>query len=277
MGFIRPNQLILVFLLIIIFEMKYINVECSDRICTIVLNRPDKRNALNFQLVSELREALKNASTDDKVKVIIIKGSGNTFCAGADLAYLQQLQKNTYEDNLADSEHLMQLYYSIYTMDKIVIAQVEGFAIAGGVGLATVCDFVYASSDAVFGYSEVKIGFVPAIVMTFLLRKIGETHARELLLTGNRIIASKAKEIGMINEVFPLDQLSNEVLKFADMLCNQNSGQSMALTKQMIAAIQAKDLSTALHYAAEKNARARSFVDCKKGIEAFLNKEKISW
>ena len=157
--------------------MNFIKTEQDDRVLYLILNRPEKRNALNFELVAELKDALFQASEDESVKVIIIKGAGDAFCAGADLAYIKQLQKNTFEENLKDSDHLKELFYQIYTHNKIIISQVDGFAIAGGAGLATVCDFCFATPESTFGYSEVKIGFVPAIVMVFLLRKIGETRA----------------------------------------------------------------------------------------------------
>ncbi|MDH5382189.1 MAG: enoyl-CoA hydratase-related protein [Cyclobacteriaceae bacterium] len=257
--------------------MKYINTHKEGRLNYITLNRPDKKNALNFEMVSEIKEALREAASDEEVKIIILRGAGDTFCAGADLAYLKKLQLNTYEENLADSEHLKGLFYQIYTMEKVVIAQVDGYAIAGGAGLATVCDFTFATPEAVFGYSEVKIGFVPAIVMVFLLRKISELHARELLIGGNRISAQRALEIGMINKIIAKSDLESTVKEFANKLCEENSGQSMTLTKQMIASIQTKDLVSALDYAAEKNARARSFLDCKEGISSFLEKKKIKW
>ena len=257
--------------------MRYIEYNIADRIAYIVLNRPEKKNALNFPMVSEMREVLDELSDNEKVKVVIIKGNGTSFCAGADLAYLKQLQQNSYEENLADSEHLKELFYAIYTLNKVVIAQVHGYAIAGGCGLSTVCDFTFATDDSTFGYTEVKIGFVPAIVMTFLIRKIGEQRARELLLTGDKISSATALEYGLINKVIPIVDIEMEVQKFARHLVETNSGQSMSLTKQMIGAIQSKDLKSALQYAFEKNARARSFTDCKAGIEAFLNKEKISW
>ena len=257
--------------------MEFISTEVRDRIGYITLNRPDKRNALNYDMVTELREAFTDFGNREDLKVIILNANGKAFCAGADLDYIRQLQSNSYEDNLADSEHLMELFYSIYTIPKVVVAQVHGYAIAGGCGLATVCDFTFASRLAEFGYSEVKIGFVPAIVMTFLLRKVGELRAKELLLSGNRLTADEAAQIHLINEVTDHENLEGRVEEFAQALVSQNSGQSMGLTKQMIAAVQSKDLRQSLNYAAEKNARARSFDDCKKGIEAFLNKERLIW
>lgn len=257
--------------------MEFVQYEIENNIGFITLNRPDKRNALNFQVVAELKEVFKNSSEDDNVKVIILKANGKAFCAGADLAYLQQLQANTYEENLEDSSHLKELFYQIYTLNKVVIAQVHGHAIAGGCGLATVCDFAFTVPDAKFGYTEVRIGFIPAIVKVFLLRKIGEAKAKQLLLTGELISAQEARELSLVNEVISPEQLESHVLSFARMLAIKNSGQSMAFTKQMIANVQAMSLEDGLQHAAEMNAKARASEDCQKGIAAFLNKEEVKW
>ena len=257
--------------------MKYLKFEKKDRVGYITLNRPEKRNALNDEMVAALKDAFFAAQEDAGVKVIVLKAEGKAFCAGADLAYLQQLQKNTYQENLEDSNHLKSLFYQIYTMDKVVVAQIQGHAIAGGCGLATVCDFSFAVAEAQFGYTEVRIGFVPAIVKVFLLRKIGEGKAKELLLTGELITAQEAADIGLINRVVERDILDETVDGFVRMLVEKNSGQSMGLTKQMIAAVQSMDLEEGLQYAAEMNAKARATEDCKKGIGSFLQKERIHW
>ncbi|HMG88606.1 MAG TPA: enoyl-CoA hydratase-related protein [Chryseolinea sp.] len=257
--------------------MEYINLDIKNRIGTITLNRPEKRNALNFELVSELKEAFTSLESDDNVKVIVLNAKGPAFCAGADLAYLQKLQGYSYEENLLDSKHLKELFLKIYTLKKIVVAQVHGNAIAGGCGLASVCDFAFTVPDAMFGYTEVKIGFIPAIVMVFLLRKIGEGNASHLLLSGELISADEACRIGMVSKVFPPEKLEESVTAFVNKLIVENSGQAMAATKQMIVKAQSMPLEDALNFAAELNARARSTDDCQKGIRAFLNKQKIAW
>ena len=257
--------------------MNNILYKTENRVAYITLNRPDKRNALNAETVSELKEAFQQAAQNAEVKVVVLSGEGKAFCAGADLAYLQQLQQNTYDENLADSQHLMGLFLQIYTHPKPVIAAVNGHALAGGCGLATVCDFSFSVPEAKFGYTEVKIGFIPAIVKVFLLRKIGEGRAKELLLGGQLIDAEKAAQWGLINDVMQADQLHQKVADYAQMLATQNSGQSMALTKEMIARVQELPLEEALHYAAAKNAEARATEDCRKGIASFLNKEALQW
>lgn len=258
--------------------MQTITTTSADRIGYISLNRPEKRNALSPEMVTELKEAFAAFKEDDSVKVIVLKAEGKVFCAGADLAYLQQLQTNNYAENLEDSLHLKGLFEAIYTCPKPVIAQVHGHALAGGCGLANVCDFVFSVPEAKFGYTEVRIGFVPAIVMFFLLRKIGEARAKELLLSGDLITADRAYEYGIVNFLVEKDDLATRVQEFATRLANKNSGQSMALVKEMTNTIQMMDMEKGLYYAAEMNAEARSYDDCKKGIDTFLNKkEQPTW
>jgi len=257
--------------------MSNVNYEVSNRIGVLTLNRPEKKNALNASMVADLTNALSKAENDDQVKVIIIKAKGDVFCSGADLESLQQLQNNSQEENLKDSQRLKELFLKIYTLSKIVIAEVQGHALAGGCGLATVCDFVYAAPEAKLGYTEVKIGFVPAIVMVFLIRKVGEQKAKYLLLSGQLVMGGEAKSLGLIDQVVEKGQLSITVRQWAEHLVNNNSSQSMALTKKMIAEVQSFSLEDGLNYAAKMNAQARSSEDCKRGIAAFLNKEKILW
>lgn len=258
-------------------EYEYITCHTENRIGYITLNRPEKRNALSFDVVSELQDAFEVLNKDENCKVIVLKANGKAFCAGADLDFLQKLQNFTFEDNFKDSSHLANLFDTIYQLDKIVIAQIQGAALAGGCGLATICDFSFAAQSASFGYTEARIGFVPAIVMIYLIRKIGEGKARELLLSADIISAEQAKYYGLINYVIPDEQLGENVKNFAIRLCEQNSGQSMNFTKRMIADVQDMKIKDALEFAAKMNAEARATEDCKKGIQAFLNKEKLIW
>lgn len=249
----------------------------KERIGYITLNRPEKRNALNPAMVTELKQAFDQAQADVDVKVIVLRANGDAFCAGADLAYLQELQKYSYEENLSDSLQLKDLLLQIYSSRKVVIGQVHGPALAGGCGLITVCDFVFAAHEAKFGYTEVKIGFVPAIVMVFLLRKIGEARTRDLLLTGKLINAEAAREAGIVSRVVAKDYLDSEVHGFAEQVITTASAQSLAVTKEMITGIQHLSLEEALNYAARQNARARGTDDCKRGIEGFLQKMPVKW
>lgn len=257
--------------------MKFLQYAVRDRIAYITLNRPEKSNALCFELISELRVAFKSAEDDVEVKAVILKANGDAFCAGADLQSLQELQTNSFEQNRADSDHLKELLLQIYQSKKVVISQVHAPALAGGCGLATVCDFTFAVPEAVFGYTEVRIGFVPAIVMVFLLRRVGEGKAKQLLLGAPTITAEEALGLGLIHFVVEKASLDQEVTDFALRLIENNSGYAMGVTKQMIAKVQSLDMDEALEFASEMNAKARGSDDCKRGIAAFLNKEKISW
>lgn len=257
--------------------MDYISIQKTTRIATITLTREEKRNAFDDKLVEELKQALASLKNDQSVKILVLTGKGSVFSAGADLAYLKKLQKFSYQMNLNDSNSLMQLYREIYNFPKITIAKVNGHAIAGGAGLATVCDFVYAVPQAKIGYTEVRIGFVPAIVSTYLIDKIGLTKAKELLLTGHLIDARQAQQIGLINKVVEPEKMDSEIEKLTDMLLNNVSGQSIQATKSLLNQIIHLNPNEAFAMAAKANALSRSNDDCKRGISAFLNKEKISW
>jgi methylglutaconyl-CoA hydratase len=249
----------------------------ADRIATITLNRPDKRNALNPEVISKLTAYFIKASEDEEVKLILLKATGTTFSAGADLSYLQELQQNTYEENLLDSENLKRLFTTIYYLPKVVIAQVEGHAIAGGCGLATVCDIIFSVPEAKFGYTEVGLGFVPAVVSCFLLRKTSETIAKRILLTGELFPASEALNFGLITFIKDKKIIDKEVLDFARRLCESASSNSLMITKQLIGQTTNPLLEKSLSFAVQINARVRESDDFKRGIAAFIEKEQIKW
>ena len=257
--------------------MDLVHYKVNNRVAYITLNRPEKRNALNSEVVILLKESFHNAISDDLVKAIVLKANGEVFSAGADLAYLQQLQTNSYEDNVADSTSLKDLFYTIYTSPKVVVAQVEGHAIAGGCGLVSVCDIVFSVPEAKFGYTEVKIGFIPALVACFLIRKTGEARTKELLLSGDLINAKTASDYGLINFISEKTAIAEEVNQYAEKLVSKTSGESVSLTKRLINLAQNSTLEESLEQAVQFNATARASQDCKRGIEAFLNKEKLDW
>lgn len=251
------------------------NVE--GRIARITLNRPDKRNALSGNVVDALQAAFDAVGSDPQVRVIILTGEGKAFSAGADLQAIKDLQVATEAENLADSSRLAKLFETIYRCPKPVIARVNGHAIAGGCGLASVCDFSIVTKHAKLGFTEVRIGFVPAIVMVFVLRKLGELAARELFLRGHLIDAQKAQQMGLISQVVAEDELDEAVEALALELSKQTSGSAVAITKQMLAEVPGKTLEEALDYAARKNAEARATEDCQAGIAAFLGKRPMPW
>ena len=252
--------------------------EVGERRVVITLNRPDKRNALDDILVKELTLAFVAAGKDQNVKVIVLSGAGPAFCAGADLDYLQRLSAFDQEENQTDSRQLAGLFRVIHETRKPVIAVVNGPALAGGCGLASVCDFVLASREkARFGYTEVRIGFVPAVVMIFLIRRVGEGNARELVLRGNVIDASEAGKIGLASMVVPEAELESLTETLCTDIIQNNSGTAMGLCKEMLSKLHGMNLVDALDFAANVNAAARMTPDCKRGIASFLKKEELHW
>ena len=244
----------------------------SHPLATITMMREEKRNALSPELIQELSDAFEELKSDDDVRVVILKGQGNTFSAGADLAYIQKLASFGPEENLTDSRALRDLLWKIYTYPKFTIAQVHGAALAGGCGLATVCDVIFAADDSQFGYTETAIGFIPALVSVFLVRKIGEQHARELLLSARKITAEEAYSLGLAHYVVPCAALEDATKEYALQVA-KNSPSAIALTKSLIAAQHGMSLESGLEYAASMNALARGTEDTKRGIAKFLLKK----
>jgi methylglutaconyl-CoA hydratase len=259
-------------------EFTRIKYRVERRTCSITLSRPEKHNALDDRMISELSAAFSAAQRDADVKVIVLKGEGESFCSGADLACLQQIARYDFQQNQEDSNNLMKLFLQIYTHRKPVLALVHGAALAGGCGLATVCDIVIASREtAKFGYTEVKIGFIPAIVMLFLVRRVGEGRARELMLRGNIVNAEQALQLGLVNHVVSETELEEYGNRYAEELILHSSGASMALIKELLARLPGMSTTDALEYAANLNALTRMTEDCKRGIAAFLKKEPLQW
>ena len=248
-----------------------IKYSIENGIGTIILNRPEKRNALHPELVKQMKDRLDEFSRDDEVKVVIITGEGKSFCAGADLAYLKDLKEYSTIDNERDSENLADLFLTIYKFPKPTIASVNGAAIAGGCGLASVCDLIIADENhSKFGYSEVKIGFIPAIVSIFIVNKIGSGRAKQLLLTGEIVDGKKAYEIGLVN--YLSSELKNDSKALAEKL-TQNSEYSMFLTKNMINTISNMNIDDAVNYCIRLNTVSRSSEDFDKGLSNFLEKK----
>ncbi len=255
----------------------HLKFEVKKRVAYITLNRPEKRNAFNATLVKELGHSIAFAEKSNDVRVIVLRANGKAFCAGADLAYIKDLSGYTFEENLEDSQSLMRLFLQMYKLKKPIIAQIQGPALAGGCGLATVCDIIIASEDAIFGYPEARIGFVAALVMIFLVCRIGEGKARELLLTGKNISAVEANTMGLINEVTLSGDLDAKVEEYCLQLSKNVSGSSVAITKEILSKLHGMDVQNALEFAARMNAATRMTDDCKRGITAFLNKHTMEW
>ena len=244
---------------------------------TLTLDRPEVRNALSADLVGALTGALEDTGRDPAVRVVVVTGTGRAFSAGADLAALQALSSASAEANLADSEHLARLFETIYRLPKPVVAKVQGHAIAGGCGLAAVCDLSVVADGVKLGFTETRIGFVPAIVSVFVVRKLGEAAARDLLLRGRLVDADQAASMGLITRVAAPDDLDLEVEALCRELATETSASAVALTKQLLADVPSMGVAEGLSYAARLNALARATDDCKAGVQAFLTKQDPPW
>jgi methylglutaconyl-CoA hydratase len=255
------------------YEM--IRVSRADGVETIVLDRPERRNALNPVLIAELIRAFEHADATD-AGVVILTGAGSAFCAGLDLEHLQTMHQRTAAEHRADSEQIARLFRTLYDMETPTIAAVNGPAIAGGTGLATICDFTLAVPQAKFGYTEVRIGFVPAIVSSFLLRQLGEKKARELLLTGRVIGAEEALGLGLVTRIVEEAQLTAEATALAHELL-RNSPEALRAVKRLLRGYAGQQLDEEITAALELNARARETADFREGIASFLEKRKPQW
>jgi len=258
-------------------RMKFQTLELAHdaRIATITLNRPEKRNALSFQLLEETLTAFDEVERSDAL-VLILTGSGKAFCAGLDLDELKTLIGKSHAENIEDSRRMVRIFRRLYDFPKPTIAAVNGAAIAGGTGLATMCDFTLAVPEAKFGYTEVRIGFVPAIVSSILIWQVGHKIARDLLLSGRIFDAVEAHRFGLVNEIVPAEHLMTRARELAGQLI-ENSPSSVRATKRLVNSFISSQLDQQIAQAVEDNARIRSTDDFREGIAAFLEKRKPRW
>ena len=247
----------------------------EDAIATITLDRPEKRNAVSFALVGELLAALDEVERG-AAQALIVTGAGKAFCAGLDLEELKSLLGKTHDENVKDSARMAALFRRIYDFPKPTIAAVNGAAIAGGTGIATMCDFTLAVPEAKFGYTEVRIGFVPAIVSSVLVWQVGHKIARDLLLTGRLFDAAEAYRLGLVNEVVAPEALQARARALAGQIL-ENSPSSVRATKKLMNSFIAAALDQQIADAVEDNARIRTTADFREGVTAFLEKRKPRW
>jgi methylglutaconyl-CoA hydratase len=257
--------------------MAYSNIQLAyeGSLATITLNRPEKRNAISFDLIDDLLRAFDEVAKSDAI-VLIVTGAGKAFSSGMDLENLKTLTGRSPEQNLQDSQTMVQLFRTLYEFPKVTIAAVNGAAIAGGTGLALLCDFTLAVPEAKFGYTEVRIGFVPAIVSTFLLRQVGEKQARDLLLTGRLFGAEEASRLGLVTEIVPPEELMKRARVLAALLM-ENSPASLRATKQLLTDHARAELDAQIESAVRENAAIRTTADFREGITSFLEKRKPVW
>jgi len=256
-------------------RFRYIRVESANGVQTITLNRPEKRNALSPELIDELTHALKETADCD-CGVVILTGAGSAFCAGLDMEHLATMKAHTVEEHRRDSENMAHVLRTLYEFPKPIIAAVNGPAIAGGMSLATLCDFTYAVPDARFGYTEVRVGFVPAIVASFLDRQIGEKRTRELLLSGRILKADEACRLGLVTRIVQPDDLMAEAHALAQSLL-QNSPQAMRAVKELLTGHSSSQLDEEIEDAITANALQRSTQDFREGVRAFLEHRRPVW
>ncbi len=249
-----------------------VGFEVDGGVARVTMNRPEKRNALNDELVAGLKAALRRAHDDCEIRVVVLSGAGTDFCAGADLSALQKIATASVAENLDDARSLMELFTLLREVRTPVIAAVRGRALAGGCGLALGCDLVVAENEARFGFPEVKIGFVPAMVMTILRRNVSEKKAFELVSLGDEISATEAASIGLINRAVDASVFDDEVNKLAYRL-TKLSPSAITLSKQLLYKIDSLSLAEALESGVDVNVTARMSEDCKKGIARFLSRE----
>jgi methylglutaconyl-CoA hydratase len=249
--------------------------QCDDEIVTIALSVPEKRNAISAQMIADLLGALDQAEVSP-ARVVILTGAGKAFCAGMDLGELQHLARQTQQKNLEDARRMTKLLYRLYSFPKPVVAAVNGAAIAGGCGLAAVADLILAVPEARFGYTEVRIGFTPALVSVFLRRRISDTHVRDLLLTGRIIDAAEAHRIGLVTEVVPMEGLMERAREVAALLLAA-SPTAVAQTKKLLISFDRAAIRAELEVAIETNADIRSTPDFREGVSAFLEKRPPKW
>ena len=258
--------------------MSYETILVTDAgaVRTVTLNRPERRNAMTARMQEELTLAMEEAAGSESCRVLVLTGAGEAFCAGLDLEQLRSMAERRPEEHTADAERIARLFRTLYELPLPTIAAVNGAAIAGGTGLATICDFTLAVPEAKFGYTEVKIGFVPALVSAFLALQVGDKRARALLLSGCLFTAEQAHGWGLVNEVVAGQHLMDRARDVARSL-HANSPVSMASTKGLLAEQNRPWLDRAIEAALRANSTARETADFREGVSAFLDKRKPVW
>jgi methylglutaconyl-CoA hydratase len=250
-------------------------LETTNGIATITLNRPEKRNAISAQMIADLLAALSEIERSP-ARVAIITGNGKAFCSGMDLEMLSAISKQSPEQNLEDSRRMATMFRRMWAFPKPLIAAVNGPALAGGCGIAMLCDFTIASADARFGYTEVRMGFIPALVSLFVRRQIGDKAARDLLLTGRIVEPAEAKAMGVISEIVAADRLLARAREVAETLLAA-SPTSLARTKKLLRNSSAAEVDADIERAIAENASIRATPDFREGLAAFLEKRKPVW
>jgi methylglutaconyl-CoA hydratase len=253
-----------------------IRLEIKNKVAWIVFARPEVHNAFNAAMIGELAEAFERVKNDKAVRVVVLTGEGKSFCAGADINWMREIVDYSYEQNLSESLLLAESLHALYSLPKPTVAMVNGTAIGGGNGFLSACDIAVAAEDAVFGLSEVKIGLVPAAISPFVMRKIGESKAREYFLTGKRIPAAKAADIGLVNQVVPREKLEETVQELIGLLLTSGP-EALASCKELIFEVSRLSLEEVKEFTARMIANLRISEEGQEGMASFLEKRKPKW
>lgn len=248
----------------------------TDAVANVFFNRPEIHNAFNAKVITEMLDVFEKIGNDHSIRVVVLSGTGKSFCAGADLNWMRGVVSQSFEQNLAEANSLARLFYTIYTLRQPVIARVNGAAIGGGTGFVAVCDFAIAAESAKFSFSEVKIGVVPACIGPYVVKKIGEGRARELFITGERMGAQRAHEVSLVNKVVPDDQLDSAVSEYLNAILSSGP-EAVAMAKKLVSAVPIMTPEQFMPFTAEMIARLRISPEGQEGMDAFLNKRTPNW
>ncbi len=253
-----------------------VKYEKKDKLACVTFNRPEIHNAFNATVITEMQQIFDDIAQDDNIRVVLLTGKGKSFCAGADLNWMRGVIKQSFEENLAESNALADLFYNIYTCKRPVVGKINGAAIGGGTGFVAVCDIAIAARSAVFSFSEVKIGVVPACIGPYVIKKMGEGKTRELFITGERMKGDRAYEVGLVNRVVDDDKLDDEVEQLTTWILSSGP-EAVAMAKKLISEVPGMTPEQFKPYTAEMIARLRISDEGQEGMDAFLNKRKPRW
>lgn len=258
-------------------EYQTIVCESKEQVATVWLNRPEVHNAFNEEMISELIDCFESINHNDGIRIVLLRGKGKSFCAGADLNWMRDVTQYGHEENLRESLQLSKCFYSIYTCSKPTIAVVHGAAIGGANGLLAACDMAYCEENTTFSLSEVKIGVIPACISPYIVKRVGEFGSRELMLTGRRIKGPEAEKIKLVNQSLPIDELEKQIFSVVDLLLTSGPS-AMTQCKKLIFDVSNKlSLEEALEYTARMIAEIRASGEAQEGMKAFLEKRTPGW
>ena len=255
---------------------QYLDIRRDGPVEYLTLNRPDVRNAFNETVIAELTVWAEHIVEDDDVRVVVLAGAGSAFCAGADLTWMTRMAAYSHADNVRDATAAAKMYSLIDRLPIPLIGRIHGAALGGGAGLAAICDIVVADERATFGFTEVKLGILPAVVSPYVLAKIGESAARELFLTGMRFDAGRAKDIGLVHAVVPADQIDERVASYVKEILSA-APEAIATAKELLKKVSERPVQDTIGLTADTIAARRASAEGQEGMRAFLEKRKASW